>query len=66
MNELNIPVRHRTRRGSGQALSEYLVCTAFVALALAIPLGEEGSAGAQLLRACADLLRGFAWLVAIA
>lgn len=66
MKELQIAARRRSRCAAGQALSEYLVCTTFVALALAVPLGDEGPAGAQLLRACADLLRGFAWLVAIA
>lgn len=64
MRHPKTPERRRARPG-GQAMSEYLICTAFAALALAVPLGEEGPAGAQLLRACADLLRGFAWLVAI-
>jgi hypothetical protein len=49
----------------GQAMSEYLVGTALVGLALIVPFGSAGPVGRQLAEAFLVFLRELAWLVAI-
>ena len=49
----------------GQALTEYLICTAIMALALLVPVGDSAPVVTQLARAIRDFYRGFSFLLSI-
>lgn len=49
----------------GHALTENLLCTAVMAVALLLPTGEAGSVMTQLARAIRDFYRGFSFLLSI-
>jgi hypothetical protein len=49
----------------GQALTEYLICAAVMALALLIPMGESAPVVIQLAKAIRNFYRGFSFLLSI-
>ena len=49
----------------GQALTEYLICAAVMALALLVPVGDSAPVVTQLARAIRDFYRGFSFLLSI-
>ena len=49
----------------GQALTEYLICVAVMALALLLPMGESPPVITQLAQAIRNFYRGFSFLLSI-